>query len=283
MVTWVSEIPRGYVRLDGPDGECVACASLLRYVAGESFIDGRNHWYLETRCSGCSFETLQCGRDLVPRWVRNKLLELTGRWVATTEAAPGTPVMRALRKIFGCTITQAREGAERMREGGLHGTHGEMLYLQDQLAALGVQATVAITTPGTQDRLPDRQIPDPPHRIGYAPRSSVILTPGAMAEPERSQVAAYLRDASCVVVTTSGYCVDPITRDPRDRIRDAVMTDGEYIWSLAWATLVERHGVMPPADFRNHARALEYRPRTLTAQQLHQVALKAGLAPPEER
>lgn len=268
--------------MDGPDGECVACASLLRYVAGESLIDGRNHWYLETRCSGCSFETLECGRDLPPRLVREKLLELTGRWAATIGTAPGTPVMRALRKIYGCTITQAREGAGRLREAGLPGTHGELLYLQDQLAALGVQATIAITTPGTQDRLPDRPIPDPPHRFGYAPRSTVILTPGAMTEPERSQVAAYLRDASCVVATTSGYCVDPITRDPRDRIRDAVMTDGEYIWSLAWAALVERHGVMPPADFHNHARAQGYRPPKLTVQQLHQVALKDGLRPPEQ-
>jgi len=215
--------------------------------------------------------------------VRNKLLALTGQWVATIEAAPGTPVMRALRKIYGCTIAEAREGAERMRETGLPGTHGELLNLQDQLAALGVQATVANTTPGTQDRLPDRQIPDPPHRIGYAPRSSVILTPGAMAEPERSQVAAYLRDASCVVASSSGYCVDPITRDPRDRIRDVVMTDGGFIWSLAWATLVERHGVMPSADFHNHARALGYRPPKLTAQQLHQVALKDGLCPPDEQ
>jgi hypothetical protein len=252
-------------------------------VGGETFLDGRNHWYLETTCSGCGFEILECGRDLPPRLVRNKLVELTGRWVVTIEAASGPPVMRVLRKVFGCTITEAWEGAERMRESGLRGTHGEMLYLQDQLAIRGVGATVAITTPGTQDRLPDRRIPDPPHRIGHAPHPSALLNPGALAEPERSQVGAYLRGADCVVASTSGYCVDPITRDPRDRIRDVVMTDGEFIWSLAWATLVERHGVRPSTDFLNHARTRGYRPRKLTEQQLHQVAIKAGIAPPEER
>lgn len=156
MVPYVSEISRGYLRLDGPDGECTACASLLRYVAGESFIDGRNNWYLDTCCSGCDFETLECGCDLPPEPVRSRLLEQTGRWVATIEAASGTPVMRVLRKIYGYTITEAREGVERMREGGLPGTHGELLYLQDRLATVGVHATIAITTPGTEDRLRHR-------------------------------------------------------------------------------------------------------------------------------
>lgn len=283
MVTCVSQIPRGYLRLDGPAGECVACASLLQYTAGESLVDGRNHWYLETRCPGCGFETLACGRDRVPRPTRDKLLELTGHWVATIEGAAGVPVMRTLRKIYGCTIAQAREEAERMHEYGLPGTHGELLYLQDQLAAFGVDVTAAMSAPGTQDRLPDRRIPDPPRRIGFPPRTWTSLMPGTIAEPERSQVAAYLRDADCVVATTSGYCVDPITRDPRDRIRDVVMTDGEYIWSLAWATLVERHGVRPPTDLLHHARALGFRPPKLTTQQLHQVAANDGMAPPEEQ
>ena len=274
-------IPAGYAWADGPEGECVRCRRTLRYVAGESFIDGRNHWYLETCCTGCGFETLACGRDL-PESVRGKLLELTGQWVAVIEAAgSATPVMRAVRKVYGGTIAEARKLADRLRDGGVPGTHGELLVLQHQLATLGVHASIAITAPGTQDRLPDRPIPIPPHRIGHTPAEPAELVPDVIAEPERSRVGEYLRDASCVVATAGGYWVDPITRDPRDRIHEAVMTDGVYIWSLAWATLVQRHGLSLPAEFLAHVRALGYRPPELAARQLHQATVEAGLDVPD--
>lgn len=215
--------------------------------------------------------------------MRSRLAELTGWWVATTDSLLTTPVMRALRKVYGGTIADARERADRMRDVGLTGTRGELLLLQHELAALGVHASVANTVPGTQDQLPYRPTPTPPQRIGRKSPPSAELVPGAIAEPERSAVAGYLRSANCVVATTGGYWVDPITRDPRDRIPEAVMTDGVYIWSIAWATLVKRHGLGLPTEFLAHAEALEYRPPELTMEQLQQVAVEAGLDIPERR
>jgi hypothetical protein len=275
--------PSGYARVDGLDDECARCERPLQYAAGESLVDGRNHWFLETRCLSCGIETLECGRDLPPEPVRSKLLELTGCWVATIGSSPATPVMRALRKVYGGTIVETRELAGWMRDGGLHGTRGELVLLQAELATLGVHTSIANTAPGAQDQLPDRPAPAPPHRIGRPPTLSAELVPDAIAETERSQVAAYLRGAHCIVATTSGYWTDPITRDPRDRIRDAVMTDGVYIWSIAWATLVERHGLGLPDDFLTHARTLGYRPPELTAEQLHLAAIEVGLGDPESQ
>ena len=59
------------------------------------------------------------------------------------------------------------------------------------------------------------------------------------------------------------------------------MTNGVYIWSIAWATLVKRHGLGLPTNFLAHAGALGYRPPELTTEQMHQVAVKAGLDIPE--
>lgn len=263
-------LPPGYAQLDGPDGQCVGCASPFQFVAGESLVDGRNHWFLETRCTGCNFELLECGRDLPAEPVRGKLLELTGRWVATIiDAAPRTPILQALRKAYRGTIAETRESADRMRGDGLSGTRGELLVLQNELAIRGVHASITNATPGTQNKLPDRPIPTPPHRIGSTPPPIVELVPDALAEPERTRLAAYLHCANCIVVATSGYSVDPVTRDPRDRIREALMTDGVYIWSIAWATLVERYGLGLPADFLAHVQASAYRPPDLTPEELH--------------
>lgn len=192
--------------------------------------------------------------------------------------------MRALRKVYGGAITEARALADRMRENGLPGTHGELLVLQLELEKLGVHADIANAFPGIQDQLPDRPIPAPPHRIGRTPPDPPTdLVPDAIAEPERSQIARYLRDATCIVATAGGYWIDPITRDPRDRIREAVMTDGTYVWSVAWATLVKRHGIAPPADFLDHAQALGFQPPDLTPERLQQVTVDVGLDSPERR
>ena len=63
------------------------------------------------------------------------------------------------------------------------------------------------------------------------------------------------------------------------------MTDGVYVWSLAWATLVERYGLglRLPDEFLTHVRALGYRPPELTAAQLRQVTVEAVLGDAEDR
>ena len=267
---------------DGPDDECVSCAGSLRSVAGESLIGGRNHWFLETRCAGCGLELLECGRNLPPEPVRSKLLELTESWVATIDSSSTTSVMRALRKVYGGTIAEARELADRMRESGLSGTRGELLVLQRELEKLGVHARIASTSPGTQQQLPDRPAPTPPCRIGRTPpHPPTDLVPDAIAEPERSRIARYLRNANCIVATAGGCWVDQITRDPRDRIREAVMTDGVYVWSIVWATLVERHGIGLPAGLLDHAQTLRYQPPELTPERLQQITVEVGLDTPK--
>lgn len=128
-----------------PRGEsCESCAGALQTSAGESFIAGRNNWHVEIRCTACDLVTLECGRDLPPEPVRQMLLALDGHWVLTTVEAPSmTPVMRALRRVYGGTIAEARGRAEQVASGGLRGTQGELLTLRHELQLLGVRAAVA--------------------------------------------------------------------------------------------------------------------------------------------
>ncbi|WP_051452093.1 hypothetical protein [Actinospica robiniae] len=114
----------------------------MRRTAGESLIRGRIEWYLEVHCAHCGFNTIECGSDNPPEPIRSMLLEQTGTWLATVDSAPAIAAMRVLRKVYGATLAEARELSDRLGTSGLAGTHGEVLYLQHQLAALGIDATV---------------------------------------------------------------------------------------------------------------------------------------------
>lgn len=142
-------IPPGHVRPDGPADQCATCATPLLRTAGESLIRGRIEWHLDTSCTRCGYDALDCGNGIAPEPIRGMLLEQTGTWVARTVGpAPGTAVMRALRKVYGIGLAEARELSDRLNGSGLSGTRGESLFLQQQLAALGIDAAVE---PGPDD------------------------------------------------------------------------------------------------------------------------------------
>ncbi|GAA1994372.1 hypothetical protein GCM10009838_68360 [Catenulispora subtropica] len=148
-----------FARLDGPDDECIFCDTRLHYTAGESLVDGENRWFLATRCPGCGNEWLECGRGLPSEPARTILTERTGQWVATVgpETTSATPIMRAFRRIYRDTISEARQRADQLRRNGLRGTHGEMLVLRHHLADLGVGLEIAeapsvVPPPGQSQR-----------------------------------------------------------------------------------------------------------------------------------
>lgn len=45
-------------------------------------------------------------------------------------------------------------------------------------------------------------------------------------------------------------------------------TDGEWIWPLEFSYYLDQHGVLPPRDFLDHARARDYRAADPTPAQL---------------
>jgi hypothetical protein len=258
---------------------CTRCGTPMRQAAGESLVEGRNEWFVETYCPSCGSQWMECGRDLPEEPVRMLLIEQTGLWAATVDdAALGSAIMRALRRVYGGLLSDAKRQADQLRLEGMTGTRGELMLLAHQLGELGVHLTVTNQIPGSMDELPPRPAPTPPHHIGQ-PGAEPYPQIGrdAITVSERPRVAAYLRDAGCVVA--GGALIDPVSRDPRDRWPDAVMTDGVHCWSLAWAYLVERYGAGLPTWFLEHIRALDYCPPQVSLERLMTVSIEEGLEP----
>ena len=131
------------MQLDGSYSECSTCAGPLLSTADECLVRGQNEWYLDTSCTYCGYDAYDHGTGTAPEPIRSMLLEQTGTWVVRTSgSAPGAAVMLALRKVFEAGLAEVRELADRLNGGGLTGTRGESLCLQQQLAALGLDATV---------------------------------------------------------------------------------------------------------------------------------------------
>jgi hypothetical protein len=261
---------------DGPGG---VCREPETYSAGETLVDGENKWFFETLCRACDLSLVKAGRGFVAEPWRAGLLELTGRWRIRIDQGSdvGVPVLRFLRRVFRCSISDAHERRQRLLDEGFSGSRGETTWLASELSALGVATSVTQETAGTQTELPERRMPMPPARIGAEAGGP---TAAIEDEVECSRIAGYLNAATCLVV--GGRTIDPITRDPRDLIAEAVMTDGVYVWSLVWATLLRRHGLPLDEGFVAHVRGLGYQPPALSAAEIAAAQIATGLEPPED-
>ena len=266
-----------WVTLDGPRGLCVLCRGPVTYSAGESLVDGENIWFFETLCEICDYSLVDQGRRFIPRVTREEFLTLTGQCRIRVEQGSdvGVPVLRFLRRVFSFDISEAQELRRRLVDEGLSGSPGETAWFASELDAPGVATSVARETDGTQTELPERRMPMPPARIGDAAAEPVITVADSS---ERERVADYLANVYCLVA--GGYWIDPVTRDPRHRGGEAFMTDGTYLWSVAWATLLRQHGLPLAEGFVAHVRGLGYQPPTLSDQEIAAVQAATGFEPP---
>jgi hypothetical protein len=108
----------------------------MRQAAGESLFEGRNQWFAETYCPSCGNQWMECGGGLPEEPVRALLIEQTGLWVATVDGeARGSAVMRALRRVYGGLLSDAKRRAGLLHLEGMTGTHGELMLLAHWLSA----------------------------------------------------------------------------------------------------------------------------------------------------
>jgi hypothetical protein len=71
------------------------------------------------------------------------------------------------------------------------------------------------------------------------------------------RLSRFLEDAEPVLFAP-GTAPDPFSDSPGMRVRVGLMTDGLWVWSLAWADYVRYHRVSPPSAFVHHAASLGY-------------------------
>lgn len=264
---------------------CGSCRGEVGFAVGEELRGGENHWFLERLCGACHSSWVEVGRGFVPDPLRERFSALTGRWRVRVCEGPdqgsdgggGVAVLRFLRRVYGCSIGEARVRRGELAANGLAGTCGEVAWLAYELGEVGVAASVTLEVAGTQTELPERRMPSAPSRVDGGPAGSPVVVED---EAERLRIAGYLQRAQCLVA--GGYWLDPVTRDPRHRGGEAVMSDGTYVWSIAWATLLPLHGLPLAGDFVAHVRRLGYEPPAFTEDELTALLVATGLEPPEE-
>ncbi|MFF5522722.1 hypothetical protein [Streptomyces coeruleorubidus] len=59
------------------------------------------------------------------------------------------------------------------------------------------------------------------------------------------------------------------------------MTDGEWVWHLAWSDYVQYHRVSPPAEFLAYAAARNYTASEISVERAMEIVEAEGLPMPD--
>jgi len=119
---------------------------------------------------------------------------------------------------------------------------------------------------------------NPPRRL-KDPVTLVEVTPGILPEEDVEPLSAYMETAEALIVSP-GTVPDPFAGHDAWGVRIGIMTDGEWVWDLAWADHVHHHRVAPPRDFIEHARSRGFEPPEIPLERLEELAIEVGIPQP---
>lgn len=114
-----------------------------------------------------------------------------------------------------------------------------------------------------------------PHRIGEA-REESAYAPGGLPDELRDRLSTFLEQAEPLLFAP-GTKRNPFSDSPQARVRIGVMTDGEWVWDLAWSDYVQYENVAPPAEFLDHIAALEYKAPEITVERAMEIIEAEGI------
>ncbi|MEU6110630.1 hypothetical protein ABZ853_19775 [Streptomyces albidoflavus] len=118
-----------------------------------------------------------------------------------------------------------------------------------------------------------------PHRIGEPPTKGEFL-PGTLDEHLAGPLSRFLEEAEPVLFSP-GTTPDPFSDAPGMRARVGVMTDGTWVWQLAWSDHVAFHRVAPPRAFLEHAASLGFTAPEISVERALAIARSEGIPLPE--
>jgi hypothetical protein len=126
--------------------ECIECGSLIEVTIAEVLTAGAHRWDLEGDCPECGCRWNECGYLTPLTGMRTAILDANGPTTLELVADSATPAaaMRALRKVAGLSLTEARAMSDELRSKGFEGTRVEVEVLAIALRAAG--AIVSIRT-----------------------------------------------------------------------------------------------------------------------------------------
>ncbi|EFL34119.1 predicted protein [Streptomyces viridochromogenes DSM 40736] len=119
-----------------------------------------------------------------------------------------------------------------------------------------------------------------PHRIGQ-PELEIEASVGTFVDDVvADKLASFLEEAEPLVYSP-GTVPDPFAESPDMRVRVGIMTDGEWVWHLAWSDYVHYHRVSPPDEFLAHAAAMNYTASEISVERAMEIVEAEGLPMPE--
>ncbi|MFD5298707.1 MULTISPECIES: hypothetical protein [Streptomyces] len=118
-----------------------------------------------------------------------------------------------------------------------------------------------------------------PHRIGDA-QHEAEFSPDTLDEALTEQLSSFLEEAEPVLFSP-GTVPDPFSDSSEMRVRVGIMTDGTWVWHLAWADYVKYHRVAPPQEFVEHAASLNFSAPEITVEEALAVAEAEGIPVPD--
>ncbi|MET7557685.1 hypothetical protein ABZS72_26140 [Streptomyces albidoflavus] len=118
-----------------------------------------------------------------------------------------------------------------------------------------------------------------PHLIGE-PQVEGEFLPGTLDERLVDRLSRFLEGAEPVLFAP-GTTPDPFSDSPATRVRVGVMTDGTWVWQLAWADYVQLHRVAPPRAFLAHAASLGFTAPEVSLGRALDIARAEGIPLPE--
>ncbi|MFG2540907.1 hypothetical protein ACGFOM_00630 [Streptomyces sp. NPDC048594] len=118
-----------------------------------------------------------------------------------------------------------------------------------------------------------------PHLVGE-PQLEADFVPGTLPDGLAESLARFLEEAEPVLISP-GTLPDPFSDSAGMRVRVGVMTDGRWVWSLAWSDHVRQHHVAPPPEFVRHAVSLRFSAPEVSVERALEVARAEGIPLPD--
>ncbi|MFE9253424.1 hypothetical protein [Streptomyces sp. NPDC007088] len=118
-----------------------------------------------------------------------------------------------------------------------------------------------------------------PHRVGEAQQEAEFSTDGLSGEII-GRLSSFLEEAEPLLFSP-GTMQDPFSDSVNMQVRVGIMTDGEWVWHLAWSDYVHYHHVSPPSEFLEHIAALDYTAPEIAVERAMEIIEAEGIPLPD--
>jgi hypothetical protein len=118
-----------------------------------------------------------------------------------------------------------------------------------------------------------------PHRIGE-PEIEVECTIDSLPAELVDRLSSFLESVEPLLFSP-GTVADPFADSPDMRARIGIMTDGEWVWHLAWSDYVQYHRVSPPDAFLEYVKDRGFVAPDISMDRAMEIAEAEGIPMPD--